>query len=274
MKKLNLNAIRIDGGTQARVQIDNDAVGDYAEAVKAGIGFPPIVVFHDGADHWLADGFHRYHAHKQAGKAGIVADIRSGTVRDAILFSLGANCTHGLRRTNADKRKAVTAMLGDSEWCAWSDRKIADLCGVSQPFVSGLRKPKEVITVITPPPADGVETVTTSGASAKPAAPPKPATKTPPPPTAAPAEPPESFGPSEAEIAAAQLAQEEELQSLRRVADADDKLRAALDEAKRFREENRILKERINSLMNEKAAAVKAANKWKKKAEAYERAAA
>jgi hypothetical protein len=86
--------------------------------------------------------------------------------------------------------------------------------------------------------------------------------------------PAESFGPSEAEIAAAQQAQEEELASLRRVAESSDQLRAALDEAKRFREENRILKERINSLMNEKAAAVNAANKWKKKAEAHERAAA
>lgn len=151
MKKLNLNAIRIDGGTQSRVEINMEAVADYAEAVKVGIEFPPVVVFHDGVDHWLADGFHRYHAHKQAGKASIHAEVRDGTARDAILHSLGANCTHGLRRTNADKRKAVSAMLSDGEWSAWSDRKIADACGVSQPFVSGLRKPPEVITVITPP---------------------------------------------------------------------------------------------------------------------------
>jgi uncharacterized ParB-like nuclease family protein len=162
VKKINLNVIRIDGGTQSRVEINNDAVADYAEAIKAGVEFPPIVVFHDGADHWLADGFHRFHAHKHAGKASILADVRDGTVRDALLHSLGANGTHGLRRSNADKRKAVLGMLADSEWSAWSDRKIAEFCGVSQPFVSGLRKP-EVITVITPAPkkeAGKVVTVT------------------------------------------------------------------------------------------------------------------
>lgn len=139
MKKLNLNAIRIDGGTQSRVAIDNDAVSDYAEAVKVGIEFPPVVVFHDGADYWLADGFHRFHAHGQAGKASIPADVRAGTVRDAILYSLGANCTHGLRRSNADKRKAVETMLRDTEWAAWSDSKIAKACGVSDKTVAAHR---------------------------------------------------------------------------------------------------------------------------------------
>lgn len=148
MKKLNINAIRIDGGTQARVEIDNDVVGDYAEAAKLGVEFPPIVVFFDGADHWLADGFHRYHSHKQAGKASILAEVREGTVRDAILFSLGANCTHGLRRTNADKRKAVQTLLADPEWRTWSDRKIAEVAGVTHPFVAGIRAPK-VVTVTT-----------------------------------------------------------------------------------------------------------------------------
>jgi hypothetical protein len=142
VKKLNLNAIRIDGGTQSRVEINNEAVGDYAEAIKVGIEFPAIVVFHDGADYWLADGFHRYHAHKQAGKASIEAEVHNGTVRDATLHSLGANCAHGLRRTNADKRKAVQTLMADAEWSKWSDRKIAEVCGVGHPFVAAIRRPE------------------------------------------------------------------------------------------------------------------------------------
>lgn len=160
MKKLNLNVIRIDGGTQSRVEIDTDVVADYAEAVKAGIEFPPITVYHDGADYWLADGFHRFHAHKQAGKASIAAEVMTGTAREAILHSLGANGTHGLRRTNADKRKAALTMLADAEWAEWSDRKIAEVCGVSNTFVSNLRKPEKVSTVDTPA-AEKVVTVTT-----------------------------------------------------------------------------------------------------------------
>ena len=59
MKKLNLDAIRLDGETQARVALDSTQVAEYAEAMRDGDKFPPIVVFHDGSDYWLADGFHR-----------------------------------------------------------------------------------------------------------------------------------------------------------------------------------------------------------------------
>ena len=142
MKKLNLNAIRIDGGTQPRERINMEVVGDYAEGVKVGIEFPPVVVFHDGAEHWLADGFHRWHAHKQAGKVSIVADVRAGTLLDAKLFAVGANGAHGLRRTNEDKRRAVQMVLDEPAWKEWSDRKVADACGVSAPFVSALRRPE------------------------------------------------------------------------------------------------------------------------------------
>jgi len=278
MKKLNLNAIRIDGGTQSRVQIDMDAVADYAEAAKAGIEFPPVIVFHDGADHWLADGFHRFHAHKQAGKASIPADIRDGTVRDAILFSLGANCTHGLRRTNADKRKAVAAMLTDEEWTQWSDRKIADACGVSNTFVSNLRKPPEVSTVDTL----GPEENEAKAANSAPKAPAKVVTvATPAPggkaelPNSSPApaanDEPEDFGPSPEEIAAAQQAEEDEIAALRKVVDTDDKLGAAMAEIKRLTALNRVLEERVNGLMNEKNAALSAAKSWQRKAEKAER---
>lgn len=154
-KKINIEAIRIDGGTQSRVEISNEAVADYAEAVRSGAEFPPVVVFHDGADYWLADGFHRFHAHKHAEKASIAADVRAGTQRDAVLFSLGANGTHGLRRTNADKRKAVQTVLADAEWAQWSDRKVAEVCGVTHPFVASLRRPPEVVTITTPRTAQG-----------------------------------------------------------------------------------------------------------------------
>ena len=84
-----------------------------------------------------------------------------------------------------------------------------------------------------------------------------------------PAAPPaEDFGPSEQEIAAAQREQEEELASLRRIAESDDKLKAALAENAQLRAQIRVMQERINSLMNEKLAAVRAAKSWQRKAEA------
>ena len=140
LKTLNIKIIRIDGGTQSRVEIDSAIVAEYADAIRANAVFPPMVVFHDGADYWLADGFHRWHAYNAAGKVSAEVDVRTGTVRMAILFSLGANGSHGLRRTNADKRKVVESTLYDPEWSAWSDRKIADVCDVSAPFVGDMRR--------------------------------------------------------------------------------------------------------------------------------------
>lgn len=135
-RPLNLQNIRIDGGTQSRSALNEDVVADYAMSVRDGFDFPAVVVFFDGSDHWLADGFHRYFGYQKAGAVEIEAEIHAGTKRDAILYSVGANARHGLRRTNDDKRKAVLTLLSDEEWASWPQTKIAAACGVSQPFVS------------------------------------------------------------------------------------------------------------------------------------------
>jgi FtsZ-binding cell division protein ZapB len=139
VKKLNLNAIRIDGGTQPRERINMEVVGDYAEAVKVGVEFPPVIVFHDGAENWLADGFHRWHAHNDAGKASIAADIRQGSLKDAKLYAASreANGTHGLRRSNADKRLCVLMTLTASP--DWSDNRVAEHVGVDHKTVAAHR---------------------------------------------------------------------------------------------------------------------------------------
>lgn len=139
-KQLSLSKVRIDGGTQSRVGIDDDTVMEYAEVIAAGEQLPPIEVVFDGVDYWLADGFHRYHAHRIAKRNVIAAKVSEGTKREALLRAVGANTKHGLRRTIADKRRAVLTMLSDPEWSAWSDRHIAAHCGVSHTFVSQLRQ--------------------------------------------------------------------------------------------------------------------------------------
>lgn len=136
---LALALIQIDGGTQSRATLNDHVVNDYAEAIQAGATFPPIVVFYDGKKHWLADGFHRFHAYQKAGREKVATDVRQGTRRDAILHSVGANETHGLRRTNDDKRRAVLTLLGDTEWSKWSDGEIAKRCAVSREYVNRLR---------------------------------------------------------------------------------------------------------------------------------------
>lgn len=134
-----LAKIRTDGGTQMRAEINDETVSEYAERYRADGKMPPLVVFYDGTEYWLADGFHRLHALRAANKPQAIAEVRSGSQRDAVLFACGANSGHGLRRTNADKRRAVETMLRDEEWCGWSDNSIARACGVSQPFVASVR---------------------------------------------------------------------------------------------------------------------------------------
>jgi hypothetical protein len=138
--ELPLDKIRLDGGTQSRAQIDWVTVQEYADAMRAGATFPPIVVFFDGQTYWNADGFHRVHATQAAGFPAILAEIHQGTQRDAVLYSVGANANHGLRRTQEDKRNAVKRLFSDDDWRKWSDNEIARRCGVSVPFVGKLRK--------------------------------------------------------------------------------------------------------------------------------------
>lgn len=139
IKHLKLDEVRIDGGTQARAEIDTDVVAEYAALLKSGKSMPPVDTFFDGSHYWLAEGFHRWHGHKQAGLLLISSEVRQGTVRDAILFAVGANQGHGLRRSHKDKRKAVKILLDDPEWVNFSDRKIAELVGVHHDFVGTVR---------------------------------------------------------------------------------------------------------------------------------------
>ena len=138
-KLVGMAAIRIDGGTQSREKIDEAIVSEYADLIIEGTVFPAVRVYFDGVNHYLADGFHRYHAHRKAGLGSIEADVVNGTLREAILYSLSANHSHGLRRTNADKRKAVLTMLQDFEWQEYSNAEIARICHCSDRFVSKLR---------------------------------------------------------------------------------------------------------------------------------------
>ena len=143
---LTLDRIRTDGGTQQRALFDQAVLADYCEVMHAEIAetgadhFPAVDVFFDGADYWLADGFYRLQARQKLGQATVAAQVREGTQRDAILFSLGANARHGLPRTPDDKRRAVLVMLRDPEWAAWSDAYIAERVHVSVPFVRKLRR--------------------------------------------------------------------------------------------------------------------------------------
>ena len=135
----HLDNIRTDGDTQARVELNQFVIDSYALAMEKGDTFPPITLFCDGSDYWLADGFHRVEAAAQVGIDRLDAEVRDGDRRDALLYACGANAKHGVLRSNRDKRHAVEILLADEKWGEWSDREIARCCGVSNRLVSTLR---------------------------------------------------------------------------------------------------------------------------------------
>jgi hypothetical protein len=136
---LSLSKIRMDGGTQPRAGMDSSAIEDYTEAMLDGAQFPPVVVFHDGADYWLADGFHRCKAAFDAKMPEIACDIQRGTQQDAQWYSFSANKTNGLRRTSEDKQHAVKEALAHPYSADKSDEKIASHVGCSGEWVRRIR---------------------------------------------------------------------------------------------------------------------------------------
>lgn len=138
---VNVDDILMDSTCQAR-PMNGSTVYDYAERMKEGLSFPPVTIFKDDAGVlWLADGFHRVAATKEAGLDKVRAQVHPGDQRKAILYSLGpANAEHGLPLTRADRAKRVERILSDPEWSQWSDRQIANYCGVSHPTVARFRE--------------------------------------------------------------------------------------------------------------------------------------
>lgn len=200
--ELSISAIRMDGGTQPRVKIDDAVATEYFERMLAGDQFPPVIVFHDGTTYWLADGFHRVKAAGGAGRTTIEADVRQGTQQQAQWFSYSVNATHGLRRTREDAKRQVQAALSHPQGAGMSDRQIAEHVGVTHPTVAKIRAAMGLTgksyqsTERTG--ADG-RTINTANIGRKPAADagpvnhPAPAAPAPQPSTSAPATPEDSY---------------------------------------------------------------------------------
>jgi hypothetical protein len=139
VKKLNILTIRTDGGTQPRLELDQELVKDYAEKMRDGAVFPPIVVFNDGSESWLADGFTRFFATKSNGGTSIEAEIHQGTLRDAKMYARKANNKQGRPLTSNDIRGILFDMFADEEYGAWSNNKIAKELDLSSMTVGRAR---------------------------------------------------------------------------------------------------------------------------------------
>jgi hypothetical protein len=104
--------------SQIRAKADPQLVAEYAEAMLEGAEFPPVIIFQDtdGYRH-LADGHHRVDAAALAAlkdtrrSAEVLAEIRPGTLDDALRYAMRANVQHGKRMSDADYARAIGIAL-------------------------------------------------------------------------------------------------------------------------------------------------------------------
>jgi hypothetical protein len=257
---LSIDQINIHGGTQCRISVNRPVVTDYARKMREGVSFPPISTVSDGKTFWLVDGYHRLIATKEIGNQDIEAEVMSGSLEDAQDMALGANDTHGLARTNEDKRQAVETALSMKRHEKKSDREIAKLCKVSHPFVAAIRNPdskekqsKNLLNhVAKKSSADEV-----SGINSTTDADPKFVLT-------------QDYGPDEAELRANELAYQEDLDALNKLLEADDKLAAAHTEITRLNHLNAHQSVRINLLTTQLNEAIKQAKRYQRKVDSLQ----
>ena len=250
MKKIKIDAIRIDGGTQCRLVIDQPTVYSYLESMKEGDEFPLMDTVFDGSTYWLTDGFHRYHAFKLLGIKEIEVKYKPGTLQDAQIEALKANSKHGKPLSNEDKRNKVEMALKIEGFDKKSNYEIAKICQVSQSFVAAVRDPK-----VKKKQTDNVakhyekEKITSSTSTGKPL------------------DEPDLYAgqaPDDDEIKASELGIQAYMEEIEAVIQADDKLAEASEVIKKQAHRISQLELRMHGLMNEKNEAIKMVKKLQK----------
>jgi hypothetical protein len=132
-QRVKLSAISFEEELQIRVVISKVTVADYAERMSEGERFPPVQLFIEEDRYYIGDGWHRLRAAQTLGYATFPAVVNTGGRRAALRFSLSANATHGLPRTNEDKLRAISIAI--TEYPYFSNREVGRICAVSEAFV-------------------------------------------------------------------------------------------------------------------------------------------
>ncbi len=138
-QQIHLASVEAGLGPNARDHLNGDVIMEYTEALRAGARFPAVEVYEHGGDYILTDGHHRFRAYMNLGRQTIPAIVLQGDLSDARWAAAAANREQtSLRRSNADKRKAVQLAL--EAFPDRSDRAIADHVGVDGKTVASVRQ--------------------------------------------------------------------------------------------------------------------------------------
>jgi len=147
-----LQDVDFNGSPMVRHDIRRDAVSEYMESYKKDkTKMPNIVLFSDEKGRYLiADGMHRFLAMAQLKFKAFPAEVLSGNYESALSYALTANERHGLRRSQADRRRCIEAAI--KQWPAKSNLAIAGACDVDNHTVKAVRDELEKRNQVKPEP--------------------------------------------------------------------------------------------------------------------------
>jgi hypothetical protein len=94
-----------------RTGINHIAVGNYAEKMRAGQKFPPIIIGKISNELILVDGYHRLLATKRIKENYIKADVRQyQSIKELFKDAVESNSQHGLQLTASDNVKILITL--------------------------------------------------------------------------------------------------------------------------------------------------------------------
>lgn len=139
----------IDGIQQRQGGTNKERVEEYRavwrELVRQRVNWnSPPVVFKQGkeknAKYILAGGFTRFEAMRLEGTIKHTFEVKPGGEREALVYALGDNVEHGVRRTVGDLRKAITTILEHPELKKLSGREAAKILKCDDSYFSQVKR--------------------------------------------------------------------------------------------------------------------------------------
>jgi uncharacterized ParB-like nuclease family protein len=135
--------LQVADAIQPRERLDVSTVQAYTETYREAEPdqepFPPLDVFAVDGTYYVADGFHRLAAAREAGRESLSCQVHQGSTRDAMVFACFANVRRGLRYQHGDWGRILERLLADPEIAQRGDRQLATELGVSHVYVWKIR---------------------------------------------------------------------------------------------------------------------------------------
>jgi hypothetical protein len=136
VERVRIVQFRLSSLTCARMVREGDLDPAHVEALRAiGPPWPPILVRQ--TDHQVIDGWHRVAAARAAGFQWIAGALFDGDEGSCWVQAVQNNVAHGLPLTARERRRCIGRLL--QFYPDWSDRRLAEICGVSPTTVKSVR---------------------------------------------------------------------------------------------------------------------------------------